>query len=336
MDWDAYTSDPNNTLDVFSFDGIYLSSFSEKGYLLPIPPEKIQEREDLIPFTLAGCTFGGTLYALPQLLCADFLYTRKDDTALSGITDVMTLYDILGDRETQGVTPEENEGLLVDLSDAFFTKTVMYLDALMDEQQNYTDYNELPDTTNLSEKVLALLKIMRRMGGEEQINFKPEDDDEFVRARWFAEGKGRALIAYSEAMSAMGDRVDEVTVRLFSYGTEKNIPLFYTDMVGISSNISEDKKELALELANVLISEEVLTEMSRPENDDDYPQYLLVARKSVYDALSRDYPIYKLLKDIVNHKENHVFRMGAEAKEFILDMEKTLSQCIGQGSTSPN
>jgi thiamine pyridinylase len=158
----------------------------------------------------------------------------------------------------------------------------MYLDALMDEQQNYTDYNELPDTTNLSEKVLALLKIIRRMGGEEQINFKPEDDDEFVRARWFAEGKGRALIAYSEAMSAMGDRVDEVTVRLFSYGTEKNIPLFYTDMVGISSNISEDKKELALELANVLISEEVLTEMSIPENDDDYPQYLLVARKSVY------------------------------------------------------
>ena len=58
--------------------------------------------------------------------------------------------------------------------------------------------------------------------------------------------------------------------------------------------------------------------------------------KSVYDALSRDYPIYKLLKDIVNHKENHVFRMGAEAKEFILDMEKTLSQCIGQGITSPN
>ena len=38
------------------------------------------------------------------------------------------------------------------------------------------------------------------------------------------------------------------------------IPLFYTDMVGINSMITEDKKELAFELANILVSEEVLTD----------------------------------------------------------------------------
>ena len=47
------------------------------------------------------------------------------------------------------------------------------------------------------------------------------------------------------------------------------IPLFYTDMVGINSMITEDKKELAFELANIMVSEEVLTGASRPAKDDD-------------------------------------------------------------------
>ena len=41
-DWDCYASDPDPSIDVFVFDGIYLSSFVEEGYLLPIPKEKIR------------------------------------------------------------------------------------------------------------------------------------------------------------------------------------------------------------------------------------------------------------------------------------------------------
>lgn len=328
VDWDCYASDPDQTLDVFVFDGIYLSSFAEEGYLLPIPEEKIRGREDIFPFALEGCISGGELYALPQLLCTDFLYTRKDDTALSGVSDIMTLYDILGDRKTQSIIPEENEGLLIDLSDVLLTKTAMYLDALMDERQEYTDYSQLPETSDLSDAALERLGALWNMGGEEQVSYWPEDNDTYVRARWFAEGKGRAYIGYAEAMEAMGDYADDVTVRRFSYGTEKNIPLFYTDMVGISSSISEDKKECAFELANILISEEVLTGMSRPAKDGGSPQYLLTPRRSVYDALSKDYPIYSLLRENVDSAENHVFRMGAGVRQFITDMEKALSERI--------
>jgi len=46
----------------------------------------------------------------------------------------------------------------------------------------------------------------------------PDDNDAYVRAKWFAEGRGRAYIGYSESMNAMGDYANEVTPRLFSLG----------------------------------------------------------------------------------------------------------------------
>ena len=79
-DWDCYVSAPEPALDVFVFDGIYLTSFVNEGYLLPISDEMIQNKEDIFPFALEGCKCNDTIYALTQLLCTDFLYTRKDDT----------------------------------------------------------------------------------------------------------------------------------------------------------------------------------------------------------------------------------------------------------------
>ena len=325
-DWDCYASDPDPELDVFVYDAIYLSSFVEEGYLLPIPEEKIQNREDLIPFALEGCRSDGTLYALPQLLCADFLYTRKDDRELSGVSDLPGLYDVLGDRINQSVIPEENEGLLINLSDMPLTKVLMYLEAQVDQQQAYTAYSPLPSISDLSAPLLDRVDDIWKMGGYEQVSYLPEDDDEYVRARWFAEGRGRAYIGYSEAMNAMGDNADEVIVRLFSYDAGRNIPLFYADAVGIRSDIGGEKKELAFELANLLISEEVLTKMSLPAEDGGVPQYLLTPRRSVYEALSGDYPIYGRLKEMLDSPENHVFRLGAGARDFIAGMGVALDE----------
>ena len=87
-----------------------------------------------------------------------------------------------------------------------------------------------------------------------------------------------------------------------------------------------EKKELAFELANLLISEEVLTRMSLSGEAGGTPQYLLTSRRSVYDALSGDYPIYSHLKEIVDSPDNHIFRIGAHAREFINEMEAVLGE----------
>lgn len=255
--------------------------------------------------------------------------------ALSDVSDLPALYDVLGDRKTRSVIPEENEGLLINLSDTLLTKTMMYLDALMDQQQTYTDYSRLPSTSDLSAPVLERLEEIWKMGGTEQVSYLPDDNDTFVRARWFAEGRGRAYIGYAEAMNAMGQYADDVVIRRFSYAAGRDIPLFYTDVVGIRSDIGGEKKELAFELANLLISEEVLTRMSLSGEVGGTPQYLLTSRRSVYDALCWEYPIYGHLKEMVDSPDNHVFRLGYHAREFISRMEaalcEELAQTVGYG-----
>ena len=133
----------------------------------------------------------------------------------------------------------------------------------------------------------------------------------------------------------MGQYADDVIIRRFSYAVGHDIPLFYTDVVGIRSNISEEKKELAFELANLLVSEEVLTKINLPGEKSASPQYLLTTRRSVYDTLCEDYPIYSRLKEMVDHPDNHVFRIGSHAREFINGMEavlgEELAQAVGYG-----
>ena len=327
VEWDCYKSDPGEALDVFVFDSIYLTSFAQQGYLLPVPEEKVREKDGFLPFALEGCRVDGELFAVPQLLCADFLYTRSNDRELASVSDVMSLYGVLGDRKTQSVIPGENEGLLINLSDTLLTKTVMYLDALTDERQGYSEYADLPDPAHLRGDAVEHLRALWKMGGEEQVTYWPEDGDAYVRARWFTEGKGRAYIGYSEALAAMGDYADEVTLRLFSYGDEQNIPLFYTDVVGVNAQIDEGKRELAFDLVNVLTSAEVLEQASL-KADGSGPQYLLMSRGSVYDKLGEDYPLYRQLKQVVESPGNRVFRMGANAREYLPEMEKALGTAL--------
>ena len=66
-------------------------------------------------------------------MCADFLFTRKGDGELAGVTDIEGLYRVLGDRKEEMVISGENEGLLADPSN----KARKYLDVLTDEQQKY-------------------------------------------------------------------------------------------------------------------------------------------------------------------------------------------------------
>lgn len=78
-DWDCYASDPDPSIDVFVFDGIYLSSFVEEGYLLPIPKEKIRNKEDIIPFALKGCISGGSFTHCRNCF-APIFYIREKTT----------------------------------------------------------------------------------------------------------------------------------------------------------------------------------------------------------------------------------------------------------------
>ena len=135
-------------LDVFVFDAINLDVFADAGSLLPLSEEDIEDYDDLIPSFMNGCRIDGTIYAVPQLLCTDFLFTRKSDTGMSEIKSIDGLYHALGD-----------SGLLTDYrSDR--TKVILYLQALIDEAQVYMDTYPKVEEGTLSERaVLSLAQI---------------------------------------------------------------------------------------------------------------------------------------------------------------------------------
>ena len=117
--WDCYSGEVPEGLDVFVFDTISLDSFAERGFLLALSEKDIQDYNDLIPSFVEGCRVNGTLYAIPQFLCADLLYTRKNDADLKNVQNIDSLYNVLGD-----------SGLLLDKHSAT-SKICMYLQALM-------------------------------------------------------------------------------------------------------------------------------------------------------------------------------------------------------------
>ena len=52
VNWDCYEEEPTENVDVFVFDAIYLNDYIEKGYLLPLEKNSIEDSEDILDFAL--------------------------------------------------------------------------------------------------------------------------------------------------------------------------------------------------------------------------------------------------------------------------------------------
>lgn len=166
---------------------------------------------------------------------------------------------------------------------------------------------------------------MQLMGGKEQVEYWPEDNDAYIRAKWFKEGYGRAYLGYTEAMSNMGDYTNNLDFKVISYCKEDNIPVFYGDVVGVNSKIDNEKKDAAIKLANVIGNTETMVKAVSPDNNNPHPQYLLPARKSVYQTMGNVYPIYNELYSIVNQPENKLFLLGVSAEEWMNEAKENLA-----------
>lgn len=302
-DWDCYSRTLPEDLDVFVFDSISLDFLSEKGCLLPLSEENIADYNDLIPSFAEGCRVNGQIYAVPQLLCTELLYTRKNDADLKNADNIHDLFAAL-----------DEPGLLYDKT----STCTMYLQALVDCEQQYMDqYPPIEAETLSSEAVDSLEKIRKmHLTDPERV---PVKGDRFYYARKFAEGMGRAYIGYSESMDIMGESASEMNFRLFSMTDDDNIPVFYMDAAAVSAKISDVKKALALDLLNMITNKDTLVRVSM---NDGNPRYLLLARHSAYDTLTSDYPIYKEMKKVALVPDAHVFRIKPDGNGYMEEAEK--------------
>ena len=304
--WDCYSGEVPEGLDVFVFDTISLDSFAERGFLLALSEKDIQDYNDLIPSFVEGCRVNGTLCVIPQFLCTDLLYTRKKDADLKNVQNIDDLYSVLGD-----------SGLLLEKY-SFTSKIGLYLQALIDEKQSYMDQYPPIKEGELSPIATDSLEKMRKMHLTDSEG-DLEDESRFYYARKFAEGMGRAYIGYSEAMNEMGESASDMDFRLFSMTDSKNIPVFYVDAAAINAKISSKKRALALDLLNIITGTDAL---ARAQTNGGSPQYLLSARYSIYDAMASDYPLYEELKKIASVPDAFVFRIKPDGNDYLEEAEK--------------
>lgn len=327
-DWNCYYSDPRADVDVMVFDDMYLPHYVRQGYLLPLSNKDLENRADFLPIGLDASRVNGTLYGIPQFLCTDLLYYRKGDSQLAKVRTMDDLYRAMGDRKGTSIIPGKDEGLLLEMA----TKTDIfsfYLDALIDHHQTYTDYANPTTAQEMNPDVIKRFRLLKRMIGANTFAYKKPHGASYYWATQFGQGQGRAFIGFSEAMSAMKD-LDRIDFTQISGCGHKNIPLFYTDSVGINAAIAPDKRALAIELANVIAASETMVRASEPDSSHASPQYLLPARASVYDQMGRTYPVYTKLKKIATKPDNHVFRVDSYADSWFTPASERLAQAIKQ------
>ena len=308
VDWDCYSGTVPDDLDVFVIDTVSLDSYVDSGFLLPLSEEDIADIDDLIPAFLEGSLVDGTVYAVPQMLCTDLLYTRKDDAALKDVQTIADLYAVLEDGE-----------LLLEKSGPV-TELGRYMHAVMDSQQCWTDSFPPLEEGYLSDEAVLSLERLDGMWEKEQ-QTQAEGPGLYRYARRFAEGFGRAYIGYTEAMSVMGSAALEMEFRLFSMTDDENIPVFFMDAAAVNAKISDEKKALAIEFLNMITGKDFTVEISANGGE---PRYILAVRYSVYDELMEDYPVYGRLKEIVTVPDTYVFRIVPDGNAYLNESEKNM------------
>ncbi|OCN00366.1 thiamine pyridinylase [Clostridium sp. W14A] len=210
------------------------------------------------------------------------------------------------------------------------SQSLLYLDALMDANASYTTYDILPGLQSINSTAEKSLQILQSMAGIQQSLYSNESDD-YIRGRWFRNGSARAYMGYSESMNAMGDYVGNLNFKTISLSNSSDIPVFYGDLVGVSSSIKScSELNLAKKLANITASSKIFDMASRPETNSDNPQYLLPARYSAYRSLANSYPIYNKLFNIVRSPNNRLFRAGSNIRDWLYNADQVIP--IGFGA----
>lgn len=317
VDWDCYDQEIPNDIDVFIFDAIYLDHYIKQGALLPIHEEEIENKDDLIPYALNAAAVDGVLYAVPQFLCTNLLYTRKNDTDLADANDIDNLYQVIGELPSEKILLPENEGLLVQIASAV-ENFIWYILAFLDYEDTFPEEYITFDPDWISAEAIDSLEEIREMAGTKQLAWMSKNNA-YIRAEWFARGRGRAYIGYSEAMSVMGDALNDIDFRRFSFtdGEGEEIPIFFADMTGINAQIRAEKQPYAIELLNVITGTDVMVQASSPSKPGESYQYLLSARESVYDTIGKVNQVYNKLKDIISDPKSILFIVRDEDLQYL-------------------
>ena len=286
-DYDCYYDGAPEGIDVIMFDSLIEQGMISNGYLRPVDQQDMNEPEGFFEFTMMPAQGQSTLYGVPVLICADFLIYDRNDPVLASADSMMDI-------------AAGGEDLLIRFNAA--CEAIYRLDAAADISQDASVTQSAKAITGVDtgESLDAI---------RETLISKYKYENNYELARLYDEGKADGLIGYSENLTAIDDRLDDTGIKLISLSDTGNIALYFCDMAGISAEVSEGKTDICMDLANLMADPSVLERLTVM---DGKPQYLLPARRTVYDTIKDEYPLYGKLQEMIESGNAAIFRAYKE------------------------
>jgi len=304
--YDCYYHDAAHRPDVFVFDSLYLRHFVHRQDLLPLPEALPTASEDFQDWALQASAVDGTRYGIPCHGCMNIFFYRADDRDLdpdgAGPLTLGALRRIIGEAApTDEPAPPPGEGLLLDLTGRT-TCAGLYLESWLDVHGADDPYPPLPRVPfhTFDPAALANLETLRAMAGDAQAGYL--DKKATRRLNWFLQGRGRALIGFTEMLT----HVPAPSLLRF-----RPLPLseattpyqfVYVNLASVSSAISRAKQEPALRLLDLMTSTDVMVHSLRPDSsgaNPQNPQFIIPARRTVLDKLTAETPGYRAIADLI-------------------------------------
>ncbi|WP_080971025.1 thiamine pyridinylase [Burkholderia cepacia] len=323
-DWDGgYTKEPPANADVYVYDAIFFDYFRSRNWLEPLAAKEVQNIDDYVPYAIKGVKVGERYYSLPQLGCANILFYRKSDKELAAAKTLAQVRSALDQCTYTSEVPPDKRGLMIDMSGSV-NNSLLYLDAAHSWNGAYPlslpwslgDLNS--DAVGSTRSLLAMASFKNAMTSL---------SGQYDRAVWFSNGEGRAVIAYSESMSAMSEQARQnIDFKFMPLSDRGQSQLFYADVIGVNTSTNlRGTRMLAVQLANVVASSSTMLASIGPDASA-VPQYLFATRRSVLTTLARSYPLYGKMNALLNAGNPVMFKLDAQARNWFASMNSVIQQ----------
>jgi len=321
--WDGgYDMTPPDDLDVFVFDAMMLENFRASGYLEPMQASEVKGLDDFISYAINGVKYGDQYVAIPQLGCASILFYKKNDAPIATAKDIGDLKTALGQCTYTSQVPPDVRGMMIDMQGGS-TNAALYLDIAHSYNGRYP--LPLPPTQgDLNATVIGGMKTLLTTSSFWNATQSPSAD--YGRGAWFSQGYGRVLVGYTEHMSAMSPQTrSQIGFKPLPMADSNHPPLFYADVIGVNTKTnSRGTRALAVELANLMASTATMVASIGPGDDQDYPQYLMATRKSIFQQLGANFPIYNDMYAMVQAANPVMFKLSSDSRTWLNDMKNVI------------
>lgn len=313
VEWDCYEQPDPAQIDIIMYDAMFASYLAEGGFIQPIEEDAIVDKDGILAFAVEGARHEDRIYGIPYLVCSDFLIYHADDEEMAAVENMKQLCEVVSARKQK----DPGDGLVVNYYSHY---PYFYLDALIDFSGTYSVYENAPVTVPPDPTVRERLQLIKES--------LPNCDEDSIlrdskRAALFDDGQCSVYYGYSEDMSRMDDLEGSVMVNTISFSDTENIQLFYADIASMGAHVTDPvHREQCIKLLNLLGSEAFQQELCFGTED---VQYMLPARKCVYDTARAQYPIYGRLQELALSENNRIFRFGKDVHTYLGTAYKDLA-----------